>query len=219
MERKTLIEKRIGAPMAVSTNYLSGLATWAILAIVTISCIAIGTITFAHAESSQMSVVHNPPTVRDLPEPGKQFKIALTVKNMRELSPDIRAYVVTDGELTQISPVRTYPGEDKDAIAEFSFFAPLAEISYQFVAKSETGAITPSKRFVIRRQCLPRLKIDRDYPTDEASHGLSLAQKAEELERLIIVYEQATKTIDELKALVPVRSGDLDDAATSEESK
>lgn len=172
-------------------------------------CASLGLAISAAADNAVMSVTHTPMSAANLPEPGKDFIVSASIRNSGGQDPDVRAFVTADGALSQISPDRIYPGENKDFIAEFKLFAPLGEISYQFVAKTENGAIAPSKRFALRRQCLPRLKLDRKYPDDEANYALSLGQKADELERLITVYEQANKMVEALKAAVPIREDEM----------
>ena len=158
----------------------------------------------AQAASSPMVLLHAALTPDQLPAPGKEFKVVFSVQGSRDLSMHVKALAVRDGRLMELQPVKSYLSENDNAAYEFSFYAPLAEISYQFIVYLGDESVF-SKRFSIRRSCVPEVDLapvqnDPEMQITPEEKMLLELKQAKSLEKDLNNYEQALGLLREVKA-------------------
>ena len=85
-----------------------------------------------------------------------------------------------------------------------TFTAPLFEINYHFEIMGPKGVVSTSKRYTVRRTCLPDISgVDLKIPEDMDMKDklVELQRQASELQDEVQNYEGVKKLLDELKLL------------------
>jgi len=157
------------------------------------------------AQSTSSVMVHRQLTAAELPAPLQPFSLEVTLRGIRDIGLDIRAYVVRDGRVMDLFPVNSYLSDYGDAVYSFDMSAPLAETSYQFFLSRGDGTFDISKRYSIRRDCLPDVKltvIDSEHSPIGQERLVALLQQTKGLERDIEQYERASQILQDIKELL-----------------
>ncbi len=155
----------------------------------------------AVAAEGPISFAHQPPTLAELPPPGRSLTLFAYLKNSADASLPVRAIIVKDGRMMMIDPTKVYRNEYDQATFEFKIYAPVAEISYQFVLSNKGGQLITSTNFKLRRTCLPEVSVKVEKPPGPAGVQINaMLEQAKGLEIELKTWEHAAKALDELKA-------------------
>jgi len=139
--------------------------------------------------------------LQNLPMPGAPFTVKARLSNTKDTERRLRAFVVRDGRVTDVSPMKAYLDEYDQPTYEIQMYAPLAELSYQFVLYNPDGSFSTSQRFSVRRPCIPFIDITKVKlePKNQGEARLEgLIKLSRGLEREIAAYDVAVKVLEDL---------------------
>jgi len=157
------------------------------------------------AQSASNVMLHQQLTAAELPAPLQPFSLEVTLRGIRDIGLDIRAYVVRDGRVMDLFPVESSLSDYGDAVYRFDMSAPIAETSYQFILSRGDGTFEISQRYSIRRNCIPDLNLtvlDSENSTTGQERLIALLQQTKGLERDIEQYERASQILQDIKELL-----------------
>ena len=153
------------------------------------------------AADGSISFTHQPPTLAELPPPGRALTLFAYLKNSADASVPVQAIMVKDGRMMMINPTKAYRNEYDQATFEFRIYAPVAELSYQFVLSNKDGKLLTSNNYKIRRTCLPEVSVKVEEPDGSARVQIkAMLEQAKGLEVELKTWEHAAKALAELKA-------------------
>ena len=118
----------------------------------------------------------------------------------------MRAIVVSDGKLIEVRQGDSFlDGHDRPTYT-FKLFAPLVELSYQFLLYDDEQVIDISKRYHIQRDCVPKVSLEEleekeNQPLSAQDKMKHLLLSAQVLERELQNYEIALTFINGLQEL------------------
>ncbi|MBX7138897.1 MAG: hypothetical protein K1X83_13055 [Oligoflexia bacterium] len=155
-------------------------------------------------KSAKVEFSHAPIKPEELPLVGKLFPASIAIKGTKELGAKVKALTIRDGRLMEVAPLRSYMGDHGEAVFDFEFYSPLAEISYQFLFTNAAGESAVSKRYSIRRKCIAEIAFAETPPENAAGnsqeeHMLLMLKRAKALERDLAIYEQSLQLLHDLK--------------------
>lgn len=96
-----------------------------------------------------------------LPFPGDKIVMQTVLSGTKETDRDVRMLARFDGKLVSI-PMRGERDASDRAIYWTNLYAPLGELSYQFVLYDSTAPII-SQRYTLTRACLPPLDVPQSH--------------------------------------------------------
>lgn len=160
---------------------------------------------FEATSTRSVGFKHIPPRAQDLPAPGSTLKLSLQLTNTREITQLVTALVTIDGRLMNVLGSDGYLNEYDNPTFEIATNSPAAEIAYQFVVRAQDGSIATSKRYAVRRSCLPRIDLT-SVAIPETAQGrerlTATIERTKELERDITMLEQTLRTATRLKGML-----------------
>jgi hypothetical protein len=146
---------------------------------------------------------HTPPKLEDLPSPGLPLKLSVRV-NKEALSSGVllRAIITRDGTLFEQQ--NTSPQIDaSDRIGYIiEVPSPLVEMSYQFVFIDKAGNAVGTKRYNIRRNCIPDVIFPSNTKDNAEPSVEELRKTTEKLESEIALLDLATTSITQLQEAI-----------------
>lgn len=156
------------------------------------------------SKKGELTIVHTAPRASELSDPGRDLKLSFSVKGLRKLDLRTKLWLVSDGRMIDAPLQRSYIDEYDRAAFEFATFAPLAEISYQFLIYPEADSAQASQRYSVRRSCLPQVNLTADVPpagddTKAEQRMLQLLDQAKGLEKDLSDFERAVGLLQEIK--------------------
>lgn len=140
--------------------------------------------------------------LQNLPMPGAPFVVKAKLSNTKDTERRLRAFIVRDGRVTDVAPLKAYLDANDEPTYEIQMYAPLAEISYQFVLYNPDGTFSTSQRISVRRPCVPyidltKLKLE---PKSQGEARLeTLIKLSRGLEREISSYDVSLKVLEDLQ--------------------
>lgn len=153
----------------------------------------------------ELKVLHKPLKSGELPAPGEKFELRAMLQGLRNINLKMRALVVSDGRLMDLSLTGTLDEQDR-VIYTTQLPAPLAEINYQFFLYRDDETVLPTQRFSIQRSCLPDVSLlNAATPEPNAAGEVikDLVRRAKGLERDVRSYARLAETLAALKAVLP----------------
>lgn len=151
--------------------------------------------------SGNVSIIHEPLLVSELPAPGSPLTLRVKLTNTRDTERSLRALIVRDGRLSDSIPTKSFLDEYDQPIYEIQTYSPLMELSYQFLLTNPDGSFASTERFTLRRSCVPRF--DDSGLVVEGTQGEEkmriLIKKAEGLAREVANYDTAQKLLEQLE--------------------
>lgn len=146
--------------------------------------------------------IHQPAQAAQLPPPGQPLSLTVQLKNSRDPERRLRMLAAVDGEFVDVFVDGGTLNEFDQPVYKIETFSPLAQISYQFVMRTDDGGVVSSPRFVIRRPCIPNVSlVDLKAPADGSGDArLALAvERAQRLEGEIASYETLLSLVNQIK--------------------
>lgn len=168
----------------------------------TISCVesSVAQSTLDASGRARVDLIHDPLLATELPAPGAPFQLKVKLTNTRDTDRTLIARISLDGRLHEVTPTKVFLDEYDQPTYEIDLFAPLADISYQFLLHNPDKSTVLSDRYHMRRSCIPR--VDTSGLDIEKARGeeklATLIKTAEGLAREIASHETAQKLLDEL---------------------
>lgn len=148
-------------------------------------------------------IQHTPALPKDLPAPGGTVSISVSLAGTKDLNQPLKAYIVRDGQVTELVDREATFDQNDQPSYQFSFTAPLAELTYQFVLFQKGGTPKASDRFSIRRPCLPAVSVmEIDPKASEGARLQGLAISSDQLLKYLANQDEALRLLDELKGLL-----------------
>lgn len=173
-------------------------------AICFVAAIAVPLIAGAGYAQDAARIHHVPMPASELPYPGAPMEIKATLINSRNSQLVMRAFVVKDGKVMDMTFDHLSSSDGEHLEYSTKLPAPLGELSYQLVLSGPQGVVASSKRFFIRRECLPvvtNLEINPELPADAKTRLKALKVRAIDLQNEVQNYESVVKLLAELKSL------------------
>lgn len=139
-----------------------------------------------------------------LPDPGVPMIIKARVINSKALDRTVRAMIVRDGRLVEVPMIKSYLNENDLATFEFPVTAPLAELTYKFIAYDNERPAFVSPEYIVRRPCLPALeptdpRVTSENPDEQIMESFAKTSAlGVEIER----YEHARRHLEDLQKLL-----------------
>lgn len=154
---------------------------------------------------STITIEHKVPALKSL-APGKEIILLAHLKNTRQTGFKVRCLLSRDGRLMELPLERAFRNEYDVPTFEFKLTAPLAGATYYFVLYKGSGPPLVSERFIMQRECVPKVDLTDlnpggDEPTGE-KHLLHIRDQARGLEQDLVDYENAVRLLQELKGLL-----------------
>ena len=136
-----------------------------------------------------------------LPMPGTPFIIKAVLSNTKDTERRMRAFIVRDGRVSDVAPLKAYLDENDQPTYEIQMHAPLAELSYQLVLYNPDGSFSVSRRISVRRPCVPYIdlsKIKLEPKSQGEARLETLIKLSRGLEREVSNYDVALKILEDL---------------------
>lgn len=168
--------------------------------------ITIGILYYSPFAFSQERIEIVPPELDkgDLSKPGYAISFSAYLINTDNTKIPMKALITLDGKLQTFLPIRVHLNEDDVPEYKFQIPAPVANMSYQFVAYPDKKHTIFSDRFYVSRSCI----MNTDY-SDNVSDGLTgedliaaLSTRADALDYKAGLYKHAANITDRLKILI-----------------
>lgn len=141
----------------------------------------------------------------ELSKPSYRIPLYAQLENTRDTKIPVKALITVDGELFTVVPEKAYLNRHDLPEYLFHIQAPLAELSYQFVAYPKDSPAIFSERVSISRECV----INTEMPSLDQEAGLSgeaqisaLIAQAEILDHEAALYVEAKNISDRLDLLL-----------------
>lgn len=147
--------------------------------------------------AQSIDISHNEISAASLPAPGQPLVITAHVKGLVDKSAVAKVLVVRDGLLLELNDSEGESTADKTSFS-VTVPSPLAELSYQFIVSSSQGFIGNSKRFSVKRPCVPDVLITNVPPTKQQDVATLTAQ-VNGLQKDIDLYEETLNLIGNLE--------------------
>lgn len=154
-----------------------------------------------------LDISHTPPKPSELPSPGKTLSLtAMLKRNPAFADSRMNAIIVSDGRLMEIQN-REPTFDDQDRLKfTVDIPAPITELAYQFVLFDSKGSSTISRRYSVKRECIPDIKLTSLERTsqDSGTQGevVALVEQSSGLEKDIGLYESAVSILSQIQQLV-----------------
>lgn len=159
---------------------------------------------FAQQRKAGINISHKAFTPTDLPFPGTPLKISAILENTKNSQLAVRGFFVRDGKIIEQNLTDFSTNESDQLVYSTTVNAPLAELNYQFVVLDGQTPVTLSKRYSIRRSCIPKIEsipsttIDNPIMKEKIA---ALQEQATSIQNEVQNYETAIKLLEELKVL------------------
>ncbi len=159
----------------------------------------------AGAKGTAVEILHVAPAPKQLPAPGEMMKLLVTLKNTKDSERRLRAFIVRDGQMLDISVPTAQFNQEEMPYYEVPLYAPEGEMLYLFMLYNPDGSVTSSNRYFVRRLCLPNTtlasgKVDPSLPPDQRL--IQLASQVADLNRDIKSYEMVLSLLKDLQKLI-----------------
>ncbi|RMD86603.1 MAG: hypothetical protein D6808_02955 [Candidatus Dadabacteria bacterium] len=152
---------------------------------------------------SNLVMKHRPIKGYQMPSPGTKMKLKVLFPKIRRIDLPVKALIVMDGKALFLPLSGTLDERDR-SVYWVEIRAPLADLSYRFVVYPDDGEPVYSKKYVVRRPCLP----DTRLASTEISEDANVVERSEELtrvtQRLRADIEIYSNVIDQLKEIKEV---------------
>jgi len=158
----------------------------------------------AAESSNSIELYHRVPDIKNLPAPATMMPIAVEVRNTKKTDLKIRLVASRDGKMIDLAMPQGVLNVQDVPVYQVELPAPLAYMTYQFVAQTEDGTLVTTRRFILRRNCIQKFQVNVPDTVGDAEFRKNIADlvgKARSLERDTANYETALKLIDGLKVL------------------
>ena len=168
--------------------------------------LVIGVLFFSSLAYSQGAIEIVPPELErgDLSKPGYAISFSAYLINTDNLNIPMKALVTLDGKLQTFLPIRVHINEDDVPEYKFQIPAPVANMSYQFVAYPDKKNTIFSERFYVSRAC-----IMNSDSSENVSDGLTgedlvaaLSTRSDALDYEAGLYKHAANITNRLKKLI-----------------
>ena len=159
----------------------------------------------AEPSPATLQIMHQVPDIKSLPPLATMIPLTIEIKNSNDVNLKIRLVASRDGKLIDVAMPQGTLNANDVPVFQIEIPAPLAYMTYQFVARAPDDSLITTKRFIIRRPCIQRFRVN--IP-DEVGDGEfkktmgELVAQAKHLERDTTNYETTLKLITELRELV-----------------
>jgi hypothetical protein len=174
------------------------------LFILLLICLPTAAIAQGKQAGGKISLVHSPLKGDDMPYPGSPMKVSVVLDNTKNSQLVVKGFFVRDGKIIEQN-LNDFSTDDNDRLVySTEVMAPLGELTYQFALMDGTSAVAHSRRYVVRRSCLPNIEpISTDLPAGtQPQEKVNVLQiQATALQNEIQNYEAVFKVLDELKLM------------------
>ena len=150
-------------------------------------------------------LIHIAPTSQTLPDPGAPLDLVVRLKNTRDTERKLRAFVVRDGQMMELSQTHATFNLQEEPTYTISTEAPLGEILYQFLLTNPDGSYSPSEKYYVRRSCIPDVAPSTTTLTPDLQgepRFNELLKSKDLLQRDIALYEHVRSLLTDLKDLI-----------------
>lgn len=144
--------------------------------------------------SSDLQIVHYPPSEDELPLPGAPVSLSMRIAGGDRSERRVRLFVVIDGQLIDLPMLKIETDPHDNINYMTTVHAPISEMSYQWVAYSLDGSAVVSDRYTLGRSCISK-------PTFTELHldeNLSIPEKIEALVNQLAGMDDDIRTYDEV---------------------
>lgn len=159
---------------------------------------------FAQTSNRQISLLHTEIKPEQLPYPGVNLTLSVAIANTKDSQLILKGYIVRDGKLLEITLGDVSQDQNERLVFSSTLAAPLAEMNYHFVLLGPKGVVASSKRYAVRRTCLPDVTgVDLNLAEDIEMKDklIKLQSQASGLQDEVQNYEGVKKLLDELKII------------------
>lgn len=158
----------------------------------------------AQANGSGVSISHVPLKAEQLPFPGAPLKISVALENSKNSQYTLKGFFTRDGKILEQSLEEFAMNDNGQITYSTTIHAPLAELNYQFVLLDRTTPLAHSKRYAMRRSCIPNIQsasgeISKNPVMKEKIKNLQM--QATSIQDEVLNYESAIRMLEELKIL------------------
>lgn len=170
-------------------------------------CLLMLSPSFLHAQTSkkgqQITINHTAMKPGELPYPGAELRISVTLGNTRNSQLILKGFFVKDGKVMEQDLDYFSTDNREQLVYSTTITSPLAELNYQFVLMDKGQVLSSSPRYTLRRQCLPDVSgvaLD-DTGTQDLNVVERLQLQASKIQDEVQNFEKALSILDELKVL------------------
>ena len=149
-----------------------------------------------------MSVLNQPPDPKDLPLPGQPVEVVFQLLDAWDVIKGVRILAVVDGRLMEIPIKNSYLNKHDQPEYIVQIPAPLSQLSYQILVPDGNGDYSWSRRFFVRRSCLPvtdLIDLDADWRVNGQGLVRACSERASALERELFAFERSLDLVRELR--------------------
>lgn len=160
---------------------------------------------FARAD---YQIVHTPPSAQELPAPGRNMTLSVTLpKEALSVGVKVRALVTRDGRLMELQDSDPTIDTSDRAIYKLELPSPLAEMSYQFIFTDKLGASFGSQQYQVARKCVPDVQlttVKKQAPNSQVTKedAVRLVAESTGLQRDIDSYESIVAILNDIHQVV-----------------
>ena len=150
-----------------------------------------------------LSVMSRTPDPKDLPLPGQPVEITFQLLDAWDVVQGVRVLAVVDGRFLEV-PVRNgYLNRNDQPEYLVQIPSPLSQLSYQILVPDGNNDYSWSRRFFVRRNCLPKtalLDLDADWRVTGQEQVHVCSERANALENELFAYERSLDLVRALRS-------------------
>ncbi len=154
--------------------------------------------------AKNINVLHTPIKATELPFPGGDLLISATLENTRNSQLVLKGFFVKDGKVVEQNLEDFSTNDREQLVYATKIPAPLAELNYQFVLLDKGQVIATTKRFSVRRNCIPNIagmKLGMPEDSNMKDRVKVLQLQATSIQEEVQNYEKSITLLEELKSL------------------
>ena len=152
-----------------------------------------------------VNLLHTPLKAQSLPYPGQNLTITVKLSSSRDTNRKIVLMAVRDGKLMTVVSQPGFLDELDQPTYNFILPSPIGELSYNILLYTPDGGVQMSRRFLVRRSCIPDVQMaDANIPQDlQGRERLQrLVRESASLKNDLSGYEKILALLDELQKKV-----------------
>lgn len=154
---------------------------------------------------SNIQIIHQAYTAKDLPTPGLPISLKVSLSNTRAIAYKLKTYLEIDGKHIPVPDESAELDELDRPSYKVRTFSPLMGMTYMFAIESPDGQVIANREFSLKRDCIPEInpvKRDLEKSPDAKTNLQNQVLRVKKLEGEIRQYERAIILSDELRHLI-----------------
>lgn len=171
---------------------------------------AISNADLAAKKQPEIQFSHTPPKLEQLPRPGLPMTLAVTMnKEVLSYGVKVRAIITRDGSLFEVQNTEPKVNSLEKVVFQVEIPSPLVDVNYQFIFTDKVGNAVATKRYSIRRNCMPDISLSKTIANSKDSVTkddlAQLKATSDKLNDEIQLYEAISKDLTDIQQTIDAK--------------